>query len=275
MFYDYLRSYQCFAGIIMQEPVAESALERQRLLLEWIEARQRVTVPEITERFAISPATARRDLDALAGEGKIRRVHGGAIAVRRAPPEPPVMQRALEQAEEKKRIATLAASLVKDGETLFLSSGTTVMEVAHQLRERQNLTVFTNSLLVVNALAGAAGVEVVVLGGVLRASESSLVGALTLRALAELRALKVIFGVRAIDLEQGLTNNALEESLVDREILRIGSEVIVVADHTKLGRVSTVFVAPLDVVDILVTDAAAPKEIVHSLRERGIDVRLA
>ena len=258
----------------MKEVIAESAVERQHLLLDWIEQRQRVSVPEIIERFAVSPATARRDLEALAAAGRVRRVHGGAIAVRRTPPEPPVLQRSLEQADEKKRIAAVAASLIADGETLFLSSGTTVMEVAHRLRDRRNLTVFTNSLLVVNELAGAPGVEVILLGGVVRASESSLVGALTMRSLAELRALKVIFGIRAIDLEQGLTNNSLEESLIDREILRIGSEIIIVADHTKLGRVSTVFVAPLDVIDMLVTDDAAPMEIVQSLLDQGIDVRI-
>ncbi len=259
----------------MSNQFAESAPERQRLLLDWIEQRQRVSVPEVIDRFAVSPATARRDLEALAASGKVQRVHGGAIAVRRAPPEPPVLMRALEQSDEKKRIAAVAASLVIDGETIFLSSGTTVMEVAHLLRDRRNLTVFTNSLLVVNELAGAPGVEVILLGGVVRASESSLVGSLTMRSLAELRALKVIFGIRAIDLEQGLTNNSLDESLIDREILRIGSDVIIVADHTKIGRVSTVFVAPLDVIDTLVTDSAAPDEIVQAMREQGITVRVA
>ena len=259
----------------MTESAAGSTVERQRLLLEWIEQRQRINVPEITTRFAISPATARRDLEALASEGKVRRVHGGAIAVRRAPPEPPILQRALEQAEEKQRIAAVAAALIGDGETVFLSSGTTVMAVAQQLHTRRNLTVFTNSLLVANTLADAPGVEMILLGGTVRAGESSLVGALTLHTLAELRAVKVIFGVRAIDLEHGLTNNALEESLIDREILRIGNEVIVVADHTKLGRVATVFVAPLDVVGILVTDAGASAAMVAALREKGVDVRVA
>ncbi|MCB0151483.1 MAG: DeoR/GlpR transcriptional regulator, partial [Caldilineaceae bacterium] len=137
------------------------------------------------------------------------------------------------------------------------------------------LTVFTNSLLVVNALADAPGVEVILLGGIVRSSESSLVGALTMRSLAELRALKVIFGIRAIDLEQGLTNNALEESLVDREILRLASETIIVADHTKFGRVSTVFVAPIDAIDVIVTDAAAPADMIAALRTAGVDVRIA
>lgn len=259
----------------MPDTLVESTAERQRRLLAWIEQRERVSVPEIIDHFAVSPATARRDLEALAGEGKVQRVHGGAIAVRRAPPEPPVLQRALEQPDEKKRIAMAAAALVADGETVFLSSGTTVMEVAHQLRERRDLTVFTNSLLVVHALADAPGVEVILLGGIVRSSESSLVGALTMRSLAELRAIKVIFGIRAIDLEQGLTNNALEESLVDREILRLASETIIVADHTKFGRVSTVFVAPIEVIDVLVTDAAAPADLVAALRSAGVEVRVA
>lgn len=259
----------------MPDTLVESATERQRRLLAWIEQRERVSVPEIIDHFAVSPATARRDLEALAGEGKVQRVHGGAIAMRRTPPEPPVLQRALEQAEEKKRIAAMAASLVADGETVFLSSGTTVMEVAHLLRERRDLTVFTNSLLVVNALGDASGVEVILLGGIVRSSESSLVGALTMRSLAELRAIKVIFGIRAIDLEEGLTNNALEESLVDREILRLASETIIVADHTKFGRVSTVFVAPIEAIDVLVTDAAAPADMVAALRSAGVEVRVA
>ncbi|MCB0054714.1 MAG: DeoR/GlpR transcriptional regulator, partial [Caldilinea sp.] len=80
---------------------------------------------------------------------------------------------------------------------------------------------------------------------------------------------------RAIDLEQGLTNNALEESLVDREILRLASETIIVADHTKFGRVSTVFVAPIDAIDVIVTDAAAPADMIAALRTAGVDVRIA
>ena len=85
----------------------------------------------------------------------------------------------------------------------------------------------------------------------------------------------MIFGIRAIDLEQGLTNTALEESLVDREILRLASETIIVADHTKFGRVSTVFVAPIEVIDVLVTDAAAPGDMVAALRNAGVEVSVA
>ena len=132
-----------------------SAPERQQRLLRFIEQQQRITVNQIVEHFDVSLATARRDLETLADQGKVQRVHGGAIAVRQAPPEPPVMQRAAEQSSEKARIGQAAADLIGDGETIFLSSGTTVLEVARRLRGKRDLTVITNSLLVVNELADA------------------------------------------------------------------------------------------------------------------------
>ncbi len=246
--------------------------ERQEQITRFVEQRQRVTVEELCQQFAVSAATARRDLDMLAEQGKIQRVHGGAIALRRAPPEPPVLHRATEQAAAKTRIAQAAAARVADGETVFLGSGTTVLDVARQLRERRGLTVITNSLLVINALADASDITVVGLGGVLRRSEMSLIGHIAEQALAEVRTNKVIIGIRAIDVEQGLTNEYVQETMTDRAILKIGKEVIVVADHTKCGRVSTAFVAPLTAIHTLVTDTDAPKEFVEAVKEKGVAV---
>lgn len=259
----------------MTTPPPLSNFERQELLREYIQQHQRVSVQEITERFAISLATARRDLEVLAEQGKIQRVHGGAIALRKAPPEPPVLQRSDRNAAEKRRIGALAASLIQDGETIFLGSGTTVQEVAAQLRERQNLTVITNSLLVMNLLAGSPGITLVSLGGMLRPSELSFIGHITEGALSQVRADKVIIGIHAIDLEQGLTNDYLPETMTDRAILQIGRQIILVADHTKCGCVSTAFVAPLSAVDILVTDRSAPPDFIQELQQRGLQVWLA
>jgi DeoR/GlpR family transcriptional regulator of sugar metabolism len=252
--------------------MSAASLERQHQLLRLIEERRRVTIPQVCEALQVSEATARRDLNALAEEGTIVRIHGGARALHQAPPEPPVMQRAQEQAEEKQRIAAAAAAQVADGDTLFLGSGTTTMEVARLLRNHRSLTVFSNSLLVAAALGGAAGVEVTLLGGTVRASEQSLIGPLTMRGLADLRAVKVIMGIRALHPVEGLTNAYLDESLVDRALLQAASQVILVADHTKCGRVSTVFVAPLAMVDLLVTDTGAPEPFVAALRQQGLRV---
>lgn len=250
------------------------AVQRQAELLRLIGQQSRITVAEICELFSISEATARRDLDALTEIGEVRRVHGGAVAVHKAPPEPPILQRTAEQAALKQRIGALAAAQVADGETIFLNSGTTTYEVARHLRDRE-VTVITNSLLVINELSNAPGVTLISLGGAFRRSELSFIGHITEQSLNELRADKVILGIRALDPEEGLTNDYLTETRTDRAILRSGRTVMVVADHTKIGRVSTAFVAPLSAISTLVTDRELAQEMVATFEAKGIRVLLA
>lgn len=249
-----------------------SSLERQQQILQQLGQSQRLSVAEICALFSVSEATARRDLEALAEQGKLQRVHGGAIVLTPAPPEAPILQRQAEQTEEKRRIGQAAAALVQDGETVFLGSGSTVLETARSLRMRRNLTVITNSLPVVNTLAGAEGITLICLGGMLRDSELSFIGHIAEQTLAEVRADKVIIGTRAISLEHGLTHEYLPETMTDRAILKSGAEIIVAADHTKFGRAATVLLAPLESIHDLVTDSAAPTDFLDALRERGIRV---
>jgi DeoR family transcriptional regulator of aga operon len=256
----------------MVSPASLSNVERQQLLLQRLADQQRITVAEICEQFSVSEATARRDLEQLAEKDLLQRVHGGAIAIRRAAPELPILERSQEQSAEKGRIGVAAAALIADGETVFLGSGTTVLEVAKILRQRRNLTIITNSLPVVNALAGLPEISVVVMGGVLRDSELSFIGHITEQALAEVRADKVFMGTRALDLEHGLTNDYLPETLTDRAILRCGREIIIVADHTKLGCVSAAFLAPLSSIRAVVTGQEADVEFIRFLQEKGIQV---
>jgi DeoR/GlpR family transcriptional regulator of sugar metabolism len=220
----------------------------------------------------VSLATARRDLDELAARSRVERVHGGAIPARFAPPEPPALQRVVDHAAEKRRIGSAAASLVRDGETIFLGSGTTTLEVARQIRGKRGLTVITNSLHVVTALADSADMTLICLGGLLRSSEMSLIGHMTEAALGDVRAHKVFLGVRGIDIEHGLTNAYLPETEVDRLMLRAGREAIVVADASKVGQTAAGFIAPLEAVHTLVTDKGAPDDFAKTLGERGIRV---
>lgn len=252
-----------------------SGLERQSQILQFIIRSQRISIAEVCENFSVSEATARRDLETLAGEGKIQRVHGGAIALIQAPPESPILQRQDEQSDEKIHIGQTAASLVRDGETVYLGSGTTVLETARALRERHELTVITNSLPVVNALAGAEGITVICLGGMLRDSELSFIGHITEQALAEVRADKVFIGTRAISLEHGLTHEYLPETMTDRAILRSGREIVVLADHTKFGRAATVLLAPLENIHTIVTDGETRHDFIEAVQARGIRVILA
>jgi DeoR/GlpR family transcriptional regulator of sugar metabolism len=249
--------------------------ERQKQILSLLARQRRLSVTEIVKQFSISEATARRDLESLTAQGKAQRVHGGVIAVEQAPPELPILERENEQLEEKIRIGRAAASLVADNETLFLGSGTTVLEVARQLHEHKNLTVITNSLPVLNNLAGIKGITVISLGGMVRESELSFIGHITEQALVEVHADKVFMGTRGVSLDDGLTNDYLQETLTDRAILKSGREVIIVADHTKVNRVATVLLAPLDRMHTFVTDSDVDRKFVQALKQKGIQVLIA
>ncbi len=252
-----------------------SNLERQRAIQELIEKQRRVSVDAICEAFSISEATARRDLETLADEGKVQRVRGGAICVEQAPPELPILQRENEQTDEKDRIGRAVARLIGPGETIFLGSGTTVLAVARQLHHCQNLTVLTNSLPIINLLVGCSGINIIVLGGMLRDSELSFIGHITEKALSEVRADKVIMGARAISIEHGITNDFLLETLTDRAITKIGQKVILAADHTKFGSVSTAVLSPIRDIDVIVTDDKIDKEYLDLLKEIQVEVIIA
>jgi DeoR/GlpR family transcriptional regulator of sugar metabolism len=252
-----------------------SSLERQNQILQLILRSQRISITEICGNFSVSVATARRDLETLAGQGKIQRVHGGAIALLQAPPEQPILQRQDEQAQEKLRIGQSAAALVNDGETLLLGSGTTVLELARALRGRRNLTVITNSLPVVNVLAGVEEITVICLGGMLRDSELSFIGHITEQALSGVHADKVFIGTRAISLEHGLTNEYLPETMTDRAILKAGQQIMLLADHTKFGRAATVLMAPIENIHTIITDAGTSRDFIAAAHAKGIHVILA
>ena len=246
--------------------------ERQAQILELLNRQGSLSVTEIVVQFSISEATARRDLETLAEAGKLQRVHGGALALHKAPPEPPILQREEWQSDVKQRIGKAAAQLIQDGETIFLGSGTTVLEVARNLTTRKNLTVITNSLPVMNMFSGLHGIAVVALGGFLRKSELSFIGHITEQSIRDLRADKVVIGIHAISLEHGLTNDYLAETMTDRAILEMGHQVLLVADHTKFGLVSMSFVAEAEKVDIIVTDTQVPPEFIEALRLKDIDI---
>ena len=246
--------------------------ERQKQILSLLTRQGRLRVAEIMKQFSISEATTRRDLESLASQGKAQRVHGGVIAVEQAPPELPILEREGEQPDEKIRIGRAVANLIADNEAIFLGSGTTVLEVARNLRVRKNLTVITNSLPVLNMLVGIKEITVISLGGMLRESELSFIGHIAEQALAEIRVDKVIMGTRGVSLEHGLTNDYLQETLTDRAILKIGREVVIVADQTKVNRVSTVLLAPLKSIHTFVTDSRVDRKFVQALKRKGIQV---
>jgi DeoR/GlpR family transcriptional regulator of sugar metabolism len=246
--------------------------QRQQAIAEVIARDGQATVEGLCQLFDVSAATIRRDLDELDSQRVVIRTHGGAMRISQATPELPVLQRGSDQAEAKRRIGKSAAALIPDGATVFLASGTTTLEIARALMSRTNLTVITNALNIACVLADAPDITLVVCGGVLRRSELSLLGHLTNYALSELRADIVFIGAHAVSIEQGLSSDNLAEVMTDRAILDIGVRRVLVADHSKFGKLATARVAPLYDAHVVITNAEIDTTLVERLHELGMEV---
>jgi DeoR/GlpR family transcriptional regulator of sugar metabolism len=249
--------------------------ERQQLILGAVKDKRQATVAELSRRFDVSEVTIRRDLRELASLGALRRAHGGAVVADSVLSELPVVQRMGRAENCKACIGRAAAALVSDGDSVFIGSGSTTAHVARHLVARKDLTVVTNALTVATEFASVEGVTVVVTGGMMRPSELSLVGHITEQSLREVRVDKVILGMRAIDLDAGMTNDYLPEVMTDRTIIEMAPELIVVADHTKFGKIASAYVAPVERITTLVTNSDTNPETLTRLRELGIRVIIA
>ncbi len=245
--------------------------ERRQAILDFIQTHRAAKVTQLSGSLGVSVATVRRDLQDLEAQGRLRRVHGGAMLAAEGE-EPPAAQRAVQHAAEKRRIGEAAARLVADGSTVLITSGTTTEAMLPYLADKTGLTVITNALNIAFLLSRYPHITVVVLGGWLRHSELSLLGHLTLTALADLRADKIFQGTFALDPERGLEGIYLQEVETDRALITAARELVVLADSSKFSRVGAVRIVPMAAVSTLVTDTAAPTQAVQTLRERGITV---
>jgi DeoR family transcriptional regulator of aga operon len=228
-----------------------------------------VTVGQLTDRLGVSEATVRRDLDALQRSGFVQRTHGGAVATQIR--ELPYAARGSRRIAEKRAIARAAVALVEPEATLFLGGGSTTLHLAEQLVD-VDVTVVTNSLPVATELSRGRRGQVIVIGGTLRSPEQSMVGPRAVEAIGSYRASIAFLGVPAIDSEHGFTADGDVEAATDLAFIENAQRCIVLADHTKLGKVSTTHVVPLSAINTVVTDTAAATQVIAELRKAGTKV---
>lgn len=249
--------------------------ERQEKIAQLLDVRGKLTVAEISQAFEVSEATVRRDLSALAERNVIRRVHGGAMRAQPvATSEAPIMQRLEQRADIKKRIGQAAARLIEDGETVLLMGGSTATAVARELGGYSNLTLVTDSLMVANEVIRQGIHKVIILGGMIDTDEFAVRGTLPRQFLAELQVDKVILGTKAISPQRGLSAESAEEAELFRGCIQAGHVVILVTDSSKFHQSALVRIAPVDVLDTLVTDSDIEAETVEALQERGVYVEI-
>jgi len=228
------------------------AEERKAEILQLVESGKPVKVGDLSERFEVSESTVRRDLQELENVGLIQRTHGGAISIQSSL-ELSYQEKEILFYDEKQKIAKAAVDLVKDGETVFLDTGTTTLQIAYALRGR-TITVATNSMDIAQVFADDPQVEVIVLGGSLRKSIRSLVGFLTNEMLASLHFDKVFLAANAVDPDFGVTTPNLIEAETKRHMVKVGKEVILVVDHSKLWERTMCKICSLSEINLLLTD---------------------
>ena len=200
-----------------------------------VRANGAVSLRELARVVQTSEVTVRRDVRALEAEGLLDRRHGGAVLPGGFTRESGFPQKSHLATAEKTAIADLAAGLVEEGEAIVVGAGTTTQELARRLARVPGLTVVTNSLLVAQALAHANRVEVVMTGGTLRGSNYALVGSGAEQSLQGLRVSRAFLSGSGLTAERGLSTSNMLSASVDRALVQAAAEVVVLADHTKLG----------------------------------------
>ncbi len=245
--------------------------ERRQAIAQLLREQGTVRVPDLSERFGVSPSTVRRDLQRLAQQGLIERSYGGATR-RDEPQDTTRVDDPL--ADEKALIGRAAANLLGPGETVFLGAGSTTLAVARALTGRADLTIVTNGLSVAAYLAHHSEAELIVVGGVVHRAGSAMAGHLAEQALEGLHADKVILSVQGLTTPDGLTSDDLSQVRMAQTLLETAPETIIVAHHTKFGRVCTARIAPVNRADIIVTGRQAPDAILWELAELDVKVIL-
>lgn len=236
----------------------ETRLHRISALLATLD---RVTTGRISEALGISRETARRDIIALEALGVLRRVHGGAVAVKPTS-EPPLAVRSAVRAREKRAIARAAARLMQPGQTVFLDAGSTTTMLAEELSAMAGLTIFTNSLDAARKLAAASeqtpgAHQVIVIGGELAPGGHALIGAAAIANIYRYRADFAMLSPVGIDANDGASSYDHQETEVARAMTQRAARLVILADHGKLGVTSRAVYAPPADIALLITDKAA------------------
>ena len=249
--------------------------ERQKKMMEYIEANTSAQIHELAEKFHVSEATVRRDLDDLDQQGALKRTHGGAIKVDRSTSyESMYSEKIGQMLEEKHRIADYAAQMVHPGDTVLIDSGTTTFFIAQALSHHNDLTIITNDLYIAYQTPVHPSSTLLVTGGTRRRGRQELVGTLTENFIRDTHVDLAFIGVDGIDLTGGATNANFAEVGVKRLMLRCAARSVIAADHTKFGRVALARICDLTDAGMILTDSGLDGDMLTRLKKLGVQIEL-
>ena len=247
---------------------------RRKKILEILRRDGQVRVSQLSDALGATVVTIRNDLDSLEQDGYLERTQGGAIQTMKNYYNLEFQRRKQEHMEMKKAIAAACAAMVRDGDTLFINSGTTTYFTAVELKQRKNLNVVTNSISVAVELGGLPTFRVILLGGDISAQYSFTYGEDVKEQIARYRANWAILSVDGVNPGTGVTTYHAEESVIDRIMMERAEKGIIVADSTKLGRESFSRISALTSGTVLISDREADPNLVERIAQEGVEVQL-
>ena len=250
--------------------------QRRQQIGRMLKERGSVQVPDLAEQYDVSTVTIRKDLRFLEIQGIATRSYGGAIRKENLQVETEIAidHKQTLHAEEKMCIGRAAAELVKSGDSIILDSGSTTIQIAANLKDKEDVTIVTNGLNVVNELSQYEQLNVMLLGGTLRRKNMSFFGSHAENTLKDLHVDKLFLGVDGFHMERGITTHFEAEALLNRVMCKVASEIIVVTDSSKFGHVCLHKIMEPAGITKVVTDSNIPRDYLEGLRRLGIEVIL-
>ncbi len=247
-------------------------VERHRSIIKEIKQNGVIRVPDLGKLLDVSQNTIRRDLQKLEEEGLLKRTHGGAIAEDFYGIDLPFITREDKYREEKQRIGRKAAELIQDGETIILDAGTTVAQIARNIKNRRNLTVITNAVNVALELAHCRDIVTILTGGIIREITNCLVGFVAEKFLSETHVDKTFLAAGGVTIIEGLTNPNPFEVQVKKAMIKAAREVILAVTYNKFGKKALIPIASVKAVHKIVTDNGISQREISAFQQLDIQI---
>lgn len=248
---------------------------RRKKILEQLRRDGQVRVSQLSEQLGATVVTIRSDLDALEQDGYLERTQGGAIQTTKNYYNMEFQRRKHEHMDLKKAIAAKASDMVRDGNTLFINSGTTTYFAAIELKKRKNLNIVTNSISVAIELGDVPTFRVILLGGEINAQYSYTCGEAAREQLSRFNADFAILSFDGVSAQSGLSTYHAEEGVIDRTMMERARRTLAVADSSKLGHESFAYVCDLNENVCWITDENADRKLAEKIRQKGVEIHFA
>ncbi|RYD49892.1 MAG: DeoR/GlpR transcriptional regulator [Verrucomicrobiaceae bacterium] len=246
------------------------AIDRYRRILELLQENGSLRTMETAQELGVTDETVRKDFEALEKRGDLVRIHGGAGKPER-PRDLPFNERQLIRREEKRAIARAAATRIRANETIFLDASSTVLTLTEFLPDLP-LTIVTNALNVFTALSDRPNLELICTGGLYDPRSRSFVGLTAEKALQRYHIDRMFFSGNGVDISRGISESQSQQAAFKERVIAYAEDVVLLADHSKLGKKSAFFFASPADLNCLVTDNGSDPEMIQELRNAGIEV---